>query len=88
MTGSAKQIAWAEDILADGKTTITRNIELNRKFFAQYNDPMYEHFAKVWEQIGVEYDKIIATVTDASAIIAKRNQLSPAALGRAFNAMK
>lgn len=87
MTGSAKQIAWAESILADGRATIAGNIERNRKFFEEYGDKMYEEHVKVWEQIGVEFDKIVAKVTDASAIINKRNQLSPNALCRAFDQM-
>lgn len=87
MKGSEKEVKWAEEIVAEGKATIARNIELNRKYLEQYGDNMYEDCVMIWEQIGAEYDKIIESVTDASAIIAKRNQLNSRALCYHFNQM-
>ena len=85
MKGSEKQIKWAEDILANGKATITRNIELDKERLAKYGDIMFAESIEIWEQIEAEYDKIIANVTDASEIIAKRHRLSPDALIREVN---
>lgn len=77
MTGSAKQIAWATDIITEPYNTVVKLAETNADKFAA--TPLVEFgrratiYREAAEMYCAEYNKAAAQLTKASDIIAKRD---------------
>lgn len=68
MTGSEKQIAWAERIIAEARNTIAANIENYDALLVQHPDfHDYIMGAKIWRKVRDELEAALAKIADKPA---------------------
>lgn len=84
MTGSAKQIAWAESIINDARETIRRNIELDEQRAATFG-AYFDTELAAWNKVSELFERAISMATSASQIIDSRSRLSGSAMIRMQN---
>lgn len=73
MKGTAKQIAWAQDIIENGLNTIKANIELDEKKYAETGHPMYQTSARLWRVELIAATTKAANVEDAEQVINRQH---------------
>lgn len=82
MTGTEKQVAWAEIIISDAMGTIDKNITLTKERIEKYDMPDEAIRLKAWIAAKDHFGKILSTpeAQSASWIIDNRKGFDPAAI--------
>lgn len=83
LKGTEKQVAWAEDIVAIARRTISSNIENIKNLQAEYTEKYGEGFKnfrqdelEAFEKCGESLEAMLANVDSAAKIIDMREKLS------------
>lgn len=83
MTGTEKQIKWAEDIIREARNTIERNITLIKGLQKKHGFKVRQNELEAYVKCGETLEKVIESKENAADIIAIRHNIS----SRAINAM-
>lgn len=76
MSGTEKQIAWAQKIIGESRDLIANCIETNEKHYAEHPEAeFYRLWARIWKRISHEFETAMNNPKCESAafIIDKRN---------------
>lgn len=86
LTGSEKQIKWAESIRNGAIETVNGNIELFSERIKQYgNIDLYVDTINAYRHIGKQLSDTLKNITSASKIIDKRDMFSFSRIGHLAN---
>jgi hypothetical protein len=83
LTGSEKQVAWAEQITNDALGTINRNIEIVKERIEKYDMPNEQVRLDAWLAAKNQYENVILKAPEAQNaawIIDNRKHMDPAAI--------
>lgn len=85
LTGSEKQIKWAEQIRDDAIGTVNGNIRTYEERIRKYPESktIFESRIKAYEEVGRQLNEVLQKITSASQIIDKREYLSGSYINQA-----
>ena len=76
MTGTAKQVAWAEDIKAAALRNVQDNLNSGIEMFREFNHPTYAAKANAYGVMQAVLTMILSSHDDAEYIIRHRHMLA------------
>ena len=86
MTGTEKQIAWAQDIKRQAMESIESNIKTNAERYEEFDHhPMYAANIEAYKIMAAVIEGIFAAHDDAEYIINHRAMLSPSGFSTHVN---
>lgn len=77
LSGSEKQVKWAEQIRNNAINSVNSNIKLANERYEKYKTDSYLDTANAYKQIANQLDSTLNNITSASILIDKRNTFSP-----------
>jgi hypothetical protein len=87
MTGTEKQVAWASQIVEDGRKTIAMNLERNKKEYERTEAKCFLLWARVWKKLDDDYENALTDTKcdDAQFVIDNRAKFDPEKITALFN---
>lgn len=85
LTGSEKQVKWAEQIRDNAIDTVNSNIKLANERYRKYKSDTYLNTLNAYKQIGNQLGTALNNIISASNLIDRRDTFSPSRINNLAN---